>query len=105
MLLFLLDQISLFLINYSATHREDFNKVYRLDAVDAYQQHLVKKIAVKGITVSGTTATNGYLYVQRINVYPNKKPDATVMFEFESRSNSGIIRKVKRELILSFFML
>lgn len=85
----------LFFLNYSATHREDFNKVYRLDAVDAYQKQLVKKITVKGITVKGGTATNGYLYLQKINTYPNKKPTATVVFEFDSKANSGIIRKTK----------
>ena len=85
----------LFYINYSATHRENFNMVYRLDAVDAYQKHLVKKITVKGISVTGTTATNGYLYLQRINVYPNKSPSATVVFEYNANSGSGIGKKVK----------
>lgn len=64
----------LFFINYSATHRENFNMVYRLDAVDAYQRQLVKKITVKGISIQGTTATNGYLYLQRINVFPKQTP-------------------------------
>lgn len=85
----------LFYINYSATHRENFNMVYRLDAVDAYQQQLVKKITVKGISVTGTTATNGYLYLQRINVYPNKSPSATVVFEYNASSGSSIGKKVK----------
>jgi len=85
----------LFYINYSATHRENFNMVYRLDAVDAYQKQLVKKITVKGISVTGTTATNGYLYLQRINVYPNKSPSATVVFEYNANSGSGIGKKVK----------
>lgn len=85
----------LFLLNYSATHREDFNKVYRLDAVDAYQKQLVKKITVKGITVKGGTATNGYLYLQKINTYPNKKPTATVVFEFDAKAGGGIRRKTK----------
>ncbi len=87
----------LFYINYSATHRENFNMIYRLDAVDAYQQQLVKKITVKGISVNGTTATNGYLYLQRINVYPNKSPSATVVFEYNaSASNSsGMGKKIK----------
>ena len=85
----------LFFLNYSATHREDFNKVYRLDAVDAYQQQLVKKITVKGITVKGGTATNGYLYLQRINTYPNRKPTATVVFEFDAKTGGGIRRKTK----------
>lgn len=85
----------LFFLNYSATHREDFNKVYRLDAVDAYQKQLVKKITVKGITVKGGTATNGYLYLQKINTYPNKKPTATIAFEVNGKSGSGIMRKTK----------
>lgn len=71
----------LFFLNYSATHREDFNKVFRLDAVDAYQQQLVKKITVKGITVRGGTSTHGYLYLQKINTYPNKKPTITLSFD------------------------
>lgn len=79
----------LFYINYSATHRENFNMVYRLDAVDAYQKQLVKKITVKGISILGTTATNGYLYLQRINVFPNKSPSATVVFEYNAASGSG----------------
>lgn len=85
----------LFFLNYSATHREDFNKVYRLDAVDAYQKQLVKKITVKGITVKGGTATNGYLYLQKINTYPNRKPTATVVFEFDAKDGGGIRRKTK----------
>ncbi len=85
----------LFLLAYSATHREDFNKVYRLDAVDAYQKQLVKKITVKGITVKGGSATNGYLYLQKINTYPNKRPTATVAFEFDAKTGSGISRKTK----------
>ena len=83
----------LFYLTYSATHRENFNMVYRLDAVDAYQKQLVKKITVKGISIHGTTATNGYLYLQRINVYPNKSPSATVIFEYTA--GSGLGKKVK----------
>ncbi len=85
----------LFYINYSATHRENFNMVYRLDAVDAYQRQLVKKITVKGISVRGTTATNGYLYLQRINVYPNKSPSATVVFEYNSATGKSIRKQTK----------
>lgn len=85
----------LFYLNYSATHREDFNKVYRLDAVDAYQRQLVKKITVKGITIKGGTTANGYLYLQKINTYPNRKPTATVVFEFDAKDKGGLRRKTK----------
>ena len=40
----------LMVLRYSATHKVEHNKVHRLDALDAYNQKLVKKIAVRGIT-------------------------------------------------------
>ena len=48
----------LFTLRYSATHRADsiYNMIYRLDALEAYNKRLVKKIAVKGISVSGSAA-------------------------------------------------
>lgn len=60
----------LFTLLYSATHRADdiVNMVYRLDAMDAYNQKLVKKISVKGIEQKGSTATNGYLYLESIEL-------------------------------------
>ena len=50
-------------LRYSATHRSDsiYNMVYRLDAMEAYNKRLVKKIAVKGISESGSTATDGFV--------------------------------------------
>jgi len=85
----------LFFINYSATHRENFNRMYRLDAVDAYQKQLVKKITVKGINIIGSTATSGYLYLQKINTFPDKNPTATINFEYVSKTKPGISKKVK----------
>ena len=41
----------LMILRYSATHKTEHNKIHRLDALDAYNQKLVKKIAVRGITV------------------------------------------------------
>lgn len=84
-------------LRYSATHRKDstYNMVYRLDAIEAYNKKLVKKIAVKGITTSGSSATNGYLYVQGINLYKDKAPTATIEFDIKG-SNS--IRKASRVL-------
>lgn len=55
----------LFTLRYSATHKSDsiYNMIYRLDAMEAYNKRLVKKIAVKGITETGSTATDGYVYL------------------------------------------
>ena len=41
----------LMILRYSATHKTEHNKIHRLDALDAYNQKLVKKIAVRGISV------------------------------------------------------
>ena len=81
-------------LRYSATHKLDsiYNMVYRLDAMDAYNQKLVKKIKVKGITASGTTATEGYVYVQSVNVSQENNPTATIEFEVKGKK----IRKVTR---------
>jgi type III restriction enzyme len=74
----------LFILRYSATHRETFNMVYRLDALDAYNRKLVKKISVKGVSVIGNTATNSYVYVSKINVFPNKNPTVTMEVDYQN---------------------
>ena len=66
----------LFTLRYSATHREEYNKIYRLDALDAYNKKLVKKIQVKGINLKGTTGTTGYLYLEQIILSTSKPPVA-----------------------------
>ena len=84
----------LFTLRYSATHRKDsvYNMIYRLDAMEAYNKKLVKKIAVKGISVTGGTATEGYVYLEGINLSKGN-PTATVEFDIK-RSNS--VRKTTR---------
>ena len=81
-------------LRYSATHRADsvYNMIYRLDALEAYNKRLVKKIAVKGISVSGGSATEGYVYIQSINL-SRGNPTATI--EFDVKGDSGV-RKVSR---------
>ena len=69
---------------YSATHKADslYNMIYRLDALDAYNKRLVKKIAVKGISVSSSGSIEGYVYVQSVNVSKGN-PTATIEFEIK----------------------
>lgn len=83
----------LFIMRFSATHKNDFNKIYRLDAIDAYNQKLVKKIKVKGIEVATTLGTSGYLYLDRINVYTDKNPTATI--EIEVKQENGLSKKLR----------
>ncbi|MEJ7780065.1 MAG: DEAD/DEAH box helicase family protein [Daejeonella sp.] len=78
----------LFTLRYSATHKVDYNKVYRLDALDAYNKRLVKKIQVKGINLKGSTGTTGYLYLEQISLSATKPPFAVV--EFEKRVGDGV---------------
>jgi len=82
------------ILRYSATHKKEHNKVYRLDALDAYRQKLVKKIAVRGITVKGLAGTNAYLYLESIQISASKPPIARI--EFEIRQKSGIKRIMRQ---------
>jgi type III restriction enzyme len=81
------------ILRYSATHRTEHNKIYRLDAIDAYNQKLVKKIAVRGITVKGLAGTNAYLYLESIKVSTMKPPEARA--ELEIQQKSGIKRVIR----------
>src|SRR5690606_1536586 len=85
----------LFTLRYSATHKVEYNKVYRLDALDAYNRKLVKKIQVKGINLKGSTGTTGNLYLEQISLSTTKPPYAIV--EYEERSGDGI-KKTRKKL-------
>ncbi|SMH43704.1 type III restriction enzyme [Azospirillum lipoferum] len=82
------------ILRYSATHRTEHNRIYRLDAIDAYNQKLVKKIAVRGITMRGLSGTSAYLYLDAIEVSKNKPPEAQV--EMEVRHSTGIKREPRK---------
>lgn len=83
----------LFILRYSATHKQEHNKIYRLDALDAFNQKLVKKIAVRGISLKGQAGTNAYLYLQSIEVSKDSPPAARV--EMEIRGDSAIKPKIR----------
>lgn len=85
----------LFILRYSATHRTQHNRVHRLDALDAYNQKLVKKIAVRGIETRGLAGTNSYLYLEGIDI-STKAPTARI--ELEVKLKSGEIKRQLRRL-------
>jgi type III restriction enzyme len=87
---------ALMVLRYSATHKTTHNKIHRLDALDAYNQKLVKKISVRGIAVKGLAGTAGYLYLQSIEISSKKPPEARV--EFEQKLAGGNIKRVVRKL-------
>jgi len=83
----------LMILRYSATHRTNHNKVHRLDALDAYNQKLVKKINARGITVKGLAGTSAYLYLEGIEI---SRSAPVARLEMEVRQGTGIKRTIKR---------
>ena len=82
----------LFTLLYSATHRREdvYNQVYRLDAIDAFNKHLVKKIEVMGVEQVGTTATNGYLHLEAIVLSKKKGEAPRARISFDATSRVGL---------------
>ena len=83
----------LFCLNYSATHKQHHELVYVLDALDAYQKRLVKRIEVKGFDIQNLRGTDSYLYLESIVISPKKPPMARL--EFEVAYQSGTKRETK----------
>lgn len=88
---------ALMVLRYSATHKphHEYTKVHRLDALDAYNEKLVKKIAVRGITVKGLAGSSAYLYLDAIEIAKGTKPRARVEIEVQTKGGP-IKRQVKR---------
>ena len=84
----------LFILRYSATHKKDFkyNMIYRLDAVDAYNQKLVKKINVKGIEILNDKSESTYLYLAGVEI---SKSDPVARIEMEVKSQAGTKKTMK----------
>jgi len=81
----------LFTLNYSATHAKHHNLVYVLDALDAFNKKLVKKIEVKGFEVKNLRGTDSYLYLEQIVLSDKKSPMAKI--ELEIRYKKSINRE------------
>lgn len=84
----------LMILRYSATHKTKHNTVHRLDALDAYNLKLVKKIAVRGIQTRGLAGTNAYLYLEGIDI-SHSAPTARVDMEIK-QAGGKVVRKTKR---------
>ena len=84
----------LFVLNYSATHKTKHNTVYALDALDAYQKKLVKRIQVKGFELRNLQGTNTYLYIDSIILSKTKPP--MVRIDLEVKRGNGIRRESRK---------
>ena len=83
----------LFTLNYSATHAVQHNTVYVLDALDAFNKRLVKKIEVKGFEVKNFRGTDSYMFLEQIVLSPKKPPMARI--ELEIGYNKSINRETR----------
>lgn len=83
----------LFSLNYSATHAKQHNLVYVLDALDAFNKKLVKKIEVKGFEAKNLRGTDSYLYLEQIVLSSKKPPMARL--EFEIAYSKSINREMR----------
>lgn len=83
----------LFSLNYSATHAKQHNLIYVLDALDAFNKRLVKKIEVKGFEVKNFRGTDSYLFLEQILLSPKKPPMAKI--ELEVKYNKSINRETR----------
>lgn len=86
----------LFTLNYSATHRETHNPVYVLDALDAYNQKLVKKIEVVGFELRNLKGTESYIYFDSIVLSKNEPP--MMRMEIDVQSKSGNIKRAYKNV-------
>ena len=86
----------LFTLNYSATHRETHNPVYVLDALDAYNQKLVKKIEVVGFELRNLKGTESYIYFDSVLLSKNEPP--MVHLEIDVQSKSGNIKRAYKNV-------
>lgn len=83
----------LMILRYSATHKTIRNLVYRLDAIDAFEQKLVKKIEPVCIDVSNRAGITAYVYCAEIR--PGKDgPEALLEFQVQ-RKTGEIVNETK----------
>lgn len=80
-------------LRYSATHANKHHMVYRLDAIDAYERRLVKRIDVAGAVVSNA---HNAPYVKLLGVTATKKEiSATVEIDVQQ---AGQVARVARKV-------
>ena len=87
----------LFILRYSATHKQMYNQVYKLNSYDAYKKELVKNITVK--TVSGVIPKD-HAYIRylehtpdlyaRIEIFTQEQGRGIRFGTFKVRGNSNL---------------
>lgn len=76
-------------LRYSATHVEKHHMIYRLDAVDAYEQKLVKQIEVASLQVEGG---HNKAYIKLLST-SNKRGKFTAKVELDVQRGTAVSRE------------
>ncbi|MCL4844392.1 MAG: DEAD/DEAH box helicase family protein [Bryobacteraceae bacterium] len=76
-------------LRYSATHVDKHHMIYRLDAVDAYEQKLVKQIEVASLEVEGG---HNKAYIKLLST-SNKRGRFTAKVELDVQRGTGVSRE------------
>lgn len=83
----------LFTLYFSATHKTEHNQIYALDALDAFNKKLVKKIQVKGFEISNIPGIKDYMYLDGIVMSKNNPPTARIEVNVKA-ANGNISRRI-----------
>ncbi len=76
-------------LRYSATHKEEYHRIYRLDAVDAFEQRLVKQIEVASVEATGG---HNKPYLRLLSV-SNKRGRIEAQVEMDLLQGKSVQRK------------
>lgn len=80
-------------LRYSATHKEKYNLMYKLDSIDAYERKLVKQIEVADIQVKDG---HNKAYIKLLGV-DHKKSPITAQIEFDTMKN-GLVKRITKKV-------
>ena len=87
----------LFVLRYSATHKQLYNQVYKLNSYDAHKERLVKSITVKTVN---SAVPKDYAYIRyldhtpdlyaRIEIFSQEQERGVVFKRFKVRGNDSL---------------
>ena len=80
-------------LRFSATHKETYNLIYKLDPVDAYEQKLVKKIEVLSVT---SEDDHNDPYIKLVSV--TNKNGYKAKIEIDEQKKNGTVKRVVKEM-------
>jgi len=85
----------LFILRYSATHKDLYNLMYKFDSIDAYEQRFVKQIEVAEVE---TENHQNFAYIRLIKTDNKSTPiTATIEIDISKGGNTQRVKKIVRQ--------